>query len=195
MLVKSRRVRQRRLRPQAGCQIQPSCFTPVMAAPTIRRATEADLTANRSSGDWPLMRFATGTLFPERWPLPSTTDGPIRQASGRTRVPNRVELDDGRGHQIRRPPHPSTSVRLLLWEAAGGASGSIDRHVRRGLSETAPGQPQSQAGSLATDGDGAVTVTHWPVLAESRTASMMCADRAPSSNVGSPSRGSPRTAA
>ena len=36
MLVKSRRVRQRRLRPQAGCQIQPSDSTPVIAAATIR---------------------------------------------------------------------------------------------------------------------------------------------------------------
>jgi hypothetical protein len=36
MLVKSRRVRQQRLRPQAGCQIQPSYLTPVNAAATIR---------------------------------------------------------------------------------------------------------------------------------------------------------------
>jgi hypothetical protein len=36
MLVKSRRVRQRRLRPQAGCHVQPYQPTPVSAAATIR---------------------------------------------------------------------------------------------------------------------------------------------------------------
>jgi hypothetical protein len=43
MLVKSRRVRQRRLRPQAGCHIQPSNLTPVNAPRLFGCATKADL--------------------------------------------------------------------------------------------------------------------------------------------------------
>jgi len=43
MLVKSRRVRQRRLRPQAGCHIQPSYLTPANGPRLFGCATEADL--------------------------------------------------------------------------------------------------------------------------------------------------------
>src|SRR5215213_2710437 len=43
MLMKSRRVHQRRLRPQAGCHIQPSYLTPANGPRLFGCATEADL--------------------------------------------------------------------------------------------------------------------------------------------------------
>jgi hypothetical protein len=55
MLVKSRRVRQRRLRPQAGCQIQPTHPTPVIAAPDDSAALQRR----------PRMRESTTTMSGE----------------------------------------------------------------------------------------------------------------------------------
>src|SRR5215217_5672757 len=48
VLVEPRRVRERRLRPQAGCHVQPFNGTPVNAPRLFGCATEADLAMGRS---------------------------------------------------------------------------------------------------------------------------------------------------